>query len=123
LRRLDIFEPAMGAMQAYPASRINRIRDEVRKVTRHPTPVELLMDLVSTTRPARDRGAVRGLPQYREALADWGGARSRAGGGADRSAVVGGRDRQAVRDAHAGRGADGRRVRAIKRAHERSSTA
>src|SRR6186713_2150239 len=51
LRRLDHFEPRhVGAMQAYlRQSVINRIRDEVRKVTRHPTPVELPVDLVSDT--------------------------------------------------------------------------
>ncbi len=49
LRRLDHFEPRhVGAMQAYlRMSVINRIRDEVRKVTRHPAPGELSGDLVS----------------------------------------------------------------------------
>jgi RNA polymerase sigma-70 factor (ECF subfamily) len=43
LRRLDAFEPRhVGAMQAYlRMSVINRIRDEVRKVTRRPMAVEL----------------------------------------------------------------------------------
>ena len=42
LRRLDTFEPRhVGAMQAYlRQSVINRIRDEVRRIGRHPTPVE-----------------------------------------------------------------------------------
>jgi RNA polymerase sigma-70 factor (ECF subfamily) len=43
LRRLDQFEPRhVGAMQAYlRMAVINRIRDEVRKVTRQPPPLEL----------------------------------------------------------------------------------
>ncbi|HEY6361968.1 MAG TPA: sigma-70 family RNA polymerase sigma factor, partial [Vicinamibacterales bacterium] len=43
LRRLDRFEPRhVGAMQAYlRQSVINRIRDEVRRVSRQPAPVEL----------------------------------------------------------------------------------
>lgn len=43
LRRLDAFEPRhVGAMQAYlRQSVINRIRDEVRRVVRHPAAVEL----------------------------------------------------------------------------------
>ena len=43
LARLDVFEPRhVGAMQAYlRKSVINRIRDEVRKVTRRPASVEL----------------------------------------------------------------------------------
>src|SRR5262249_333001 len=47
LRRLDHFEPRhVGAMQAYlRQSVINRIRDEVRKVSRHPSSVELPADL------------------------------------------------------------------------------
>src|SRR5512147_1534896 len=49
LRRLDHFEPRhVGAMQAYlRQSVINRIRDEVRKVSRHPAPTELPPELVS----------------------------------------------------------------------------
>src|SRR6266536_2177478 len=49
LRRLDYFEPRhVGAMQAYlRQSVINRIRDEVRKVSRHPAAVELPADLAS----------------------------------------------------------------------------
>jgi RNA polymerase sigma-70 factor (ECF subfamily) len=49
LRRLDTFEPRhVGAMQAYlRQSVINRIRDEVRRIGRHPTPAELPQDLVS----------------------------------------------------------------------------
>jgi RNA polymerase sigma factor (sigma-70 family) len=49
LRRLDTFEPRhVGAMQAYlRQSVINRIRDEVRRIGRHPTPAELPDDLAS----------------------------------------------------------------------------
>ena len=49
LRRLDHFEPRhVGAMQAYlHQSVINRIRDEVRKVTRRPAPSELPVDLTA----------------------------------------------------------------------------
>jgi RNA polymerase sigma-70 factor (ECF subfamily) len=49
LRRLDVFVPRhVGAMQAYlRQSVINRIRDEVRKIGRHPAPSELPDDLVS----------------------------------------------------------------------------
>ena len=49
LRRLDHFEPRhVGAMQAYlHQSVMNRIRDEVRKVTRRPAPSELPVDLTA----------------------------------------------------------------------------
>ena len=83
LRRLDHFEPRhVGAMQAYlRQSVINRIRDEVRKVTRHPTPVELPMDLVSDhTSPLEIAVQSEAYQQYREAL---GGLGSR-----DRELVV-----------------------------------
>ena len=44
LQRVDAFEPRhVGAMQAYlRQSVINRIRDEIRRVTRRPAPVELI---------------------------------------------------------------------------------
>jgi RNA polymerase sigma factor (sigma-70 family) len=46
LQRLDVFEPRhVGAMQAYlRQSVINRIRDEVRRVTRHPAAESLSPD-------------------------------------------------------------------------------
>jgi RNA polymerase sigma-70 factor (ECF subfamily) len=49
LRRLDTFEPRhVGAMQAYlRQSVINRIRDEVRRIGRHPAPTELPDDLAA----------------------------------------------------------------------------
>ena len=44
LRRVDDFQPQhVGAMQAYlRQSVINRIRDEIRRIGRHPAPVELV---------------------------------------------------------------------------------
>src|SRR5207249_2827683 len=49
LRRLDVFEPRhVGAMQAYlRQSVINRIRDEVRRIGRHPPALELPEDYPS----------------------------------------------------------------------------
>jgi RNA polymerase sigma factor (sigma-70 family) len=46
LKRVDEFEPRhVGAMQAYlKQSIINRIRDEIRRVGRHPAPGELVDD-------------------------------------------------------------------------------
>src|SRR2546425_13276549 len=43
VKRLDVFEPQhVGALQAYlRQSVINRIRDDIRRVTRQPPPVEL----------------------------------------------------------------------------------
>jgi RNA polymerase sigma factor (sigma-70 family) len=73
LRRLDHFEPRhVGAMQAYlRQSVINRIRDEVRKVARHPTSVELPTDLVSDrTSPLEVAVQAEAYQQYREALLD-----------------------------------------------------
>lgn len=71
LRRLDHFEPRhVGAMQAYlRQSVINRIRDEVRKVSRRPIPVELPVDLVSDrTSPLEVAVQAEAYQQYREAL-------------------------------------------------------
>ena len=49
LRRLDTFQPRhVGAMQAYlRQSVLNRIRDEVRRIGRHPAPCELPDDMAS----------------------------------------------------------------------------
>lgn len=60
LRRLDDFEPRhVGAMQAYlRQSVINRIRDEIRRIGRHPAPAELPQDLVSEL-PSPEEEAVR----------------------------------------------------------------
>jgi RNA polymerase sigma factor (sigma-70 family) len=71
LRRLDHFEPRhVGAMQAYlRQSVINRIRDEVRKVTRHPAPTELSGDLVSDdTSPLEVAVRQQNYRRYRTAL-------------------------------------------------------
>src|SRR5688572_1954791 len=71
LRRLDYFEPRhVGAMQAYlRQSVINRIRDEVRKVTRHPAPGELSGDLVSDdTSPLEVAVRQEAYRRYRTAL-------------------------------------------------------
>jgi RNA polymerase sigma-70 factor (ECF subfamily) len=61
LRRLDDFEPRhVGAMQAYlRQSVINRIRDEIRRIGRHPAPAELPQDIVSEL-PSPEEEAVRG---------------------------------------------------------------
>ena len=71
LKRLDQFEPRhVGAMQAYlRMSVINRIRDEVRRITRHPAPVELAEEPASElTSPLEDAIQVEAYERYREAL-------------------------------------------------------
>jgi RNA polymerase sigma-70 factor (ECF subfamily) len=71
LRRLDVFEPRhVGAMQAYlRQSVINRIRDEVRRVTRHPAPVELPPDhAADATSPLEAAIAAESYERYRQAL-------------------------------------------------------
>src|SRR5688572_26449469 len=73
LRRLDHLEPRhVGAMQAYlRQSVINRIRDEVRKVSRHPAAVELPTDLVSDhTSPLEVAVQSEAYQQYKDALLD-----------------------------------------------------
>jgi RNA polymerase sigma-70 factor (ECF subfamily) len=71
VRRLDQFEPRhVGAMQAYlRQSVINRIRDEVRKITRHPGSVELPEDLTSDeTSPLETAIKAEAYTRYRDAL-------------------------------------------------------
>jgi RNA polymerase sigma-70 factor (ECF subfamily) len=71
LRRLDVFEPRhVGAMQAYlRQSVINRIRDEVRRVTRHPAPEELPPDHPSdATSPLEAAIQAESYDRYRQAL-------------------------------------------------------
>jgi len=71
LRRLDHFEPRhVGAMQAYlHQSVINRIRDEVRKITRRPAPAELSVDIVADdTSPLEVTLRDEAYRRYREAL-------------------------------------------------------
>jgi RNA polymerase sigma-70 factor, ECF subfamily len=73
LRRLDHFEPRhVGAMQAYlHQSVINRIRDEVRKVTRRPAPSELPGDLMTDdTSPLETTMRRETYRRYRTALDD-----------------------------------------------------
>ena len=72
LRRLDKFEPRhVGAMQAYlRQSVINRIRDEVRRIGRQPTPVEVPEDLVGDlTSPLEAVVEAEAYERYRTALA------------------------------------------------------
>jgi len=73
LRRLDTFEPRhVGAMQAYlRQSVINRIRDEVRRIGRHPAPAELPQDLASDL-PSPLEEAVRSeaYERYRAVLVE-----------------------------------------------------
>ena len=72
LRRLDTFEPRhVGAMQAYlRQSVINRIRDEVRRIGRHPTPVDLPEDLASEIpSPLEEAVRAEAYDRYRAVLA------------------------------------------------------
>jgi RNA polymerase sigma-70 factor, ECF subfamily len=73
LRRLDHFQPRhVGAMQAYlRQSVINRIRDEVRRVSRQPAPVELSEEPPSDlTSPLEGAIKTEAYERYREALQD-----------------------------------------------------
>ena len=73
LRRLDHFQPRhVGAMQAYlRLSVINRIRDEVRRVSRHPAPVELVDEPPSDlTSPLEGAIQTEAYDRYRDALND-----------------------------------------------------
>ncbi len=73
LRRLDHFEPRhVGAMQAYlRQSVINRIRDEVRRVSRQPMPVELSEEPASDlTSPLEGAIKTEAYQRYRDALVD-----------------------------------------------------
>jgi RNA polymerase sigma-70 factor, ECF subfamily len=66
LRRLDTFEPRhVGAMQGYlRQSVMNLIRDEVRRIGRHPAPSELPDDMPSDIRSPYEE-AVRAEDVYR----------------------------------------------------------
>jgi RNA polymerase sigma-70 factor (ECF subfamily) len=73
LRRLDNFEPRhVGAMQAYlRQSVINRIRDEVRRIGRHPTPAELPEDLASEMpSPLEEAVRAEAYDRYRAVLVE-----------------------------------------------------
>ena len=71
LRRLDTFQPRhVGAMQAYlRQSVLNRIRDEVRRIARHPTAIDLPDDMPSDE-PSPEEQAVKAeaVAKYCEAL-------------------------------------------------------
>lgn len=72
LRRLDHFQPRhVGAMQAYlRMAVINRIRDEVRKVTRQPPPLELAEEPPSDqASPLEGAIEAEAYDRYRQALA------------------------------------------------------
>lgn len=72
LRRLDTFQPRhVGAMQAYlRQSVLNRIRDEVRRIGRHPASCELPDDMASEE-PSPHEQAVKAeaVSRYCDALA------------------------------------------------------
>jgi RNA polymerase sigma factor (sigma-70 family) len=71
LRRLDVFQPQhVGAMQAYlRMSVINRIRDEVRRIGRHPSPLELPEEHPSdSTSPLEAAIQAEAYDRYRTAL-------------------------------------------------------
>jgi RNA polymerase sigma-70 factor (ECF subfamily) len=71
LRRLDTFQPRhVGAMQAYlRQSVLNRIRDEVRRIGRHPTPCELPADMPSDTPSPLERAVeAEAVGRYQQAL-------------------------------------------------------
>ena len=115
LRRLDVFEPRhVGAMQAYlRQSVINRIRDEVRRVTRHPAPVELPPDHpADATSPLESAIEAESYERYRKALSRDESAPPGNRGRAGRNAVEPRGNRAALRDAHGRCGADGRQPRA-----------
>lgn len=71
IARLDTFEPRhVGAMQAYlRQSVINRIRDEMRRFTRRPTPVEFPEDFPSEA-PSPEEQAIheQAYSRYRTAM-------------------------------------------------------
>ena len=73
LRRLDHFQPRhVGAMQAYlRQSVINRIRDEVRRVSRQPAPVEWVDEPASDlTSPLEGAIKSEAYERYRDALSE-----------------------------------------------------
>lgn len=71
LQRLDVFKPRhVGAMQAYlRQSVINRVRDEVRRVKRHPAAEELPPDHpAESTSPMEAAILVESYERYRQGL-------------------------------------------------------
>ena len=104
LRRLDTFQPRhVGAMQAYlRQSVLNRIRDEVRRIGRHPTPCELPDDMPSEEpSPLEQAVEAEAVSRYHEALGDAQPSRSAARRRQDRGAMESRRDRDALRHANA----------------------
>jgi RNA polymerase sigma-70 factor (ECF subfamily) len=72
IRRLDTFQPRhVGAMQAYlRESVLNRIRDEVRRIGRHPAPSELPEDIEAEQRSSLETViAEEKYQHYRDGLA------------------------------------------------------
>ena len=75
LGNLDTFEPRhVGAMQAYlRQSVLNRIRDEVRRIARHPTPTELPPDMPSEEPSPLERAVeAEAVSRYHDWLATLG---------------------------------------------------
>jgi RNA polymerase sigma-70 factor, ECF subfamily len=73
LRRLDTFEPRhVGAMQGYlRQSVMNLIRDEVRRIGRHPTPSQLPHDMPSDLRsPYEEAVRAEDVDRYHVALSN-----------------------------------------------------
>jgi RNA polymerase sigma-70 factor, ECF subfamily len=73
LRRLDTFEPRhVGAMQGYlRQSVMNLIRDEVRRIGRHPTPSQLPHDMPSDLRsPYEEAVRAEDVHRYHVALSN-----------------------------------------------------
>jgi RNA polymerase sigma factor (sigma-70 family) len=71
LRRLDTFQPRhVGAMQGYlRQSVMNLIRDEVRRIGRHPAPSELSQDLPSDSRsPYEEAVRAQDVDRYHLAM-------------------------------------------------------
>jgi RNA polymerase sigma-70 factor (ECF subfamily) len=71
LRRLDSFQPRhVGAMQAYlRQSVLNRIRDEVRRIARHPTSLELPAEMPSDEPSPLERAVeAEMVSRYNQAL-------------------------------------------------------
>jgi RNA polymerase sigma factor (sigma-70 family) len=71
LRRLDSFQPRhVGAMQAYLRQAVlNRIRDEIRRIGRHPASIELPEDMASEEPSPLERAVTaEAVSRYYDAL-------------------------------------------------------
>ena len=114
LQHLDRFVPRhVGAMQAYLRQAvINRICDEVRRVSRQGAPVELPEDLASDwTSPLEAAIAAESVRTLSKRARETGRQGSRPGLGSFRSAVDCGGDHAAVPLSDRRRGADGGHAR------------